>query len=146
MKVIVTKKRERIIVDDDVHAKIGNLKWYLNEMFGGKMVARRNKIPNSDCTYLHHYVLGRKPKIEEGAFFRNGNTLDYRRRNLEFRTNTREKKGRYIGVRPVLAYEARVWNNGKRVRIGVFNTELKAVMARNKYCKKHKLNVRLNDI
>lgn len=146
MKIIVTKKFEKIIVDDDIYEKIGGLKWYLNEMFGGKKVAKRNKIPNSDCTYLHHYVLGRKPKLNEGTFFKNGNTLDYRRSNLEFRINPNEKKGKYIGVMKVVAYCARVWHNRKRVRIGIYSTEIKAVQARNEYCKKHNLIAKLNDI
>ena len=146
MKIITTKKGEKLIVDDNVYKKVGGLKWYMNEMFGGKRVARRNSIPNSPCTYLHHYVLGMKPSIDEGAFFKNGNPFDYRRRNLEFRTNTRKKKGRWIGINSIQCYVVRVWNNGKRVSVGTFSSERGAVRARNEYCKKHKLNLKLDKI
>ena len=147
MKIIVTKKGEKLIVDDDIYEKIEDLKWHINKMFdNGKRVARRNKIPNSDCTYLHHYVLGRKPTINEGVFFKNENSLDYRRSNLEFRINTRKKKGKYIGVLPVKMFLVRVHHNGKRVRVGVFSNELQAVKARNEYCKKHKLSLKMDNI
>lgn len=148
MKIIVTKKREKIIVDDDIYEKVGGLKWYLNQSFAGKWIARRNKIPNSNCCYLHHYVLGRKPKKNESAFFINGNNFDYRKGNLEFRSHDTQKKCKYIGVTKMvrILYRARVWHNGRQVKIGMYHNEISAVRARNEYCKKHKLTVKTDDV
>lgn len=146
MKVIVTKNRKKIIVDNDIYEKVGGLKWYLNQTFGGKWCARRNEIPNSDCKYLHHYVLGRRPKENEGAFFKSKSSLDCRRSNLEFRFHERKNKGKYRGVRKILYYQARVRIQGKRIIIGNFKTEELAAKAYNKFCKENNVRAKPNEI
>lgn len=147
MRIITTKKGIKVIVDNAVYNKIGKLKWYINKGYSNRLTVKRNEIPNSDCKYLSHYVLGRRPTIEEGVFFKNGNSFDCRKRNLEFRINTRRKKhSKYFGVSMDIRYRVRVYENGKKKLIGYSRTEKGAAKMYNDYCIKNNRRTKLNII
>jgi hypothetical protein len=144
MKTIKSKHGYEILVDDGIFELVGHLKWTVRKSFDSKLIAVRAKIPNSDCIYMHHYVLGRKPNENESTFFKDGNKLNCQKENLYFKNHDRKKKGKFVGIKKVVMYKAQVRTGGKVVFIGLFKNETIAAQKRDEYVNKHNLRTKLN--
>lgn len=144
MKIIKSKNGNEIFVDDEIFDLIGHLKWTVRKSFDKKLIAVRAKIPNSDCIYLHHYVLGRKPNDDESTFFKDGNKLNCQKDNLSFKKHERKRKGEFRGVKKIVMYRAQVRTGGKVVHIGLYKNQKTAALKRDEFVNKNKLRTKLN--
>lgn len=103
-KLITLTKGQKALVDKDTFTKYSGEKWHVRFQHG-RYYARRN--PN---IYLHYLVMGRKPNNER-IKFKNGNTLDCRRRNLSYETICKGNS-KYRGV--TVVYRAEIQHDNKR--------------------------------
>lgn len=104
---------------------------------------------NSIRTYLHHLVIGLPSSKKWMICFKDGNTLNCQRENLQYirkSDNTqrhskpqkqRKISSRYLGVsfRPA-HYQAQIRYEGKTIYIGKYENEIDAAKAYNNYAKR----------
>lgn len=149
-KIIILTQGQKAIVDDDIFNKYSTVPFYASKV-KDKFYARtsRTLLPNSIRTYLHHLVIGKPSSKQWMVCFKNGNSLDCRRENLQYirksdntqkhsKTQTkRVKSSKYLGVtfRPA-HFRARIKFDGKTINIGEYKTEKEAAKAYNEYAKK----------
>lgn len=149
-KEISLTQGQKAIVDDDIYDKYFGVKFYACKS-KGKFYARQSSLEfeGKKGVNIHQLVIGNPVSKQWMITFKNGNSLDCRRENLQYirksentqkhsKTQTkRVKSSKYLGVtlKPAV-YRARIYYNGKQVIIGEYKTELEAAIAYDKYATK----------
>lgn len=146
MKKIEIPNGEYVIVDDEDYPVLSRLKWHVGNNDGS--VYHCLNFPELNTSMPMHYLL--LPKTNSNDFrlvHLNGNNLDYRKENLEYRRigdivhNAKKKveaSSIYKGV--YCDYEFNRWRayitkDYKRIWLGSFRTEKEAALAYNKKAK-----------
>lgn len=119
------------LVDDDVFARVGHLRWSLSDK---GYVQRR-----ADNVRLHRLVMGLVTGDPREVDHRDGNQLDNRRRNLRLASDAEQAQNRRgrgdssSRFRGVSARDgrwiARVQSDGRSYNLGTFETEEEAAAA-----------------
>lgn len=127
MKIISTRKSEKIVVDDDIYEKFGDKKWYISS----KGYAARNfgSTGYNNIKYLHRLIMGEPTGMVIDHI--NGDKLDNRRCNLRICSNRTNVRMRHNDVRGYHWDKARklykVEANGRY--IGRYQTKEEALRA-----------------
>lgn len=142
MKVIYTKKKERILVDDEDYDYLSKMTWHVSSTGYARTRRSRLEHPQKKQTYyfMHRLILGiTDPKIS--IDHKNRNPLDNRRENIRICTQSQNNanytvlKRNKIGLKGVRykakKYEAYIWKN-KSIYLGRFNTAEEAAKAYGK--------------
>lgn len=167
MREIALTQGKRAMVDDDIYHLLINVPFHAAEV-RGRYYARSNRtlLEGKPNTYLHWVVIAPSFHKSSQIKFKDGNTLNCQRDNLEYverSANTqltskkqkgRIKKSKYLGVAKCMGerlksdiWQARTRFKGKNIYIGRFATEEEAAMAYNKkMIELHGPNCRLNTI
>ncbi len=148
MKQVKLTQDKIALVDDDF--KFFDVPFHASKV-KNKFYARtsRTLLAGSIRTYLHQLVIGCPINNKWMICFKDGNTLNCQRTNLEYirkSDNTqrhsktqlhRNKTSIYLGVtlKPAV-YRARIYYDKKQVIIGEYKTEIEAAKAYDKYAKK----------
>lgn len=138
-------------VDDDIFHLLKAVPFHAMKV-KDKVYARCNRelLPGKRHTYLHWIVIAPSFHKSFQIRFKNGNTLDCQRDNLEYiekRINTqqnskrqknRPKRSKYLGVTKVMSprlksdrWAVRIKHEGKMLCFGRFRTEEAAALAYN---------------
>ncbi len=124
------------MVDDEDYQALSGVRWSVSRV-GATTYAHR--YAGNRKIYMHREILGAAPgQLVDHV---NLNGLDNRRLNLRLCTkgqntaNTKRAPGR-SGYRGVVSrdghYHAMVWVNGRRIRVGIFETAEEAARARDR--------------
>lgn len=146
-KYIALTQGKQALIDDDIFEKYGTVPFHASKV-KDKFYARtsRTLLPHSIRTYLHHLVIGLPSNKQWMICFKDGNTLNCQKENLQYirkSDNTqkhsklqteRKKSSKYLGVtfRPA-HFKARIKFDGKTINIGEYKTEEEAAKAYNDY-------------
>jgi len=149
-KYLALTQWKQVLVDDEINKLYGDVPFHASKV-KEKFYARtsRTLLPHSIRTYLHHLVIGLPSNKQWMICFKDGNTLNCQKENLQYirkSDNTqkhsklqteRKKSSKYLGVsfRPA-HYKARIKFDGKTINIGEYKTEGEAAKAYNEYAKK----------
>jgi hypothetical protein len=141
---------EWTIVEAGDYYRLSKFKWYVNGT-GKKLYAVRSVKTGplrTRMTSLHREIMN--PPDGLVVDHRNRNSLDNRRANLRLATyaenNVNKQKrrnsvSRYIGVcleKRTGRWEARIWQQGKGIRLGRFNNEIEAAKAYDEAAKRYR--------
>lgn len=152
MRFIALTQGKQAIVDDDIFHLLEDVPFHAMKT-RGRFYARSNRtlLEGKPNTYLHWIVIAPSFHKSFQIKFKDGNTLNCQRDNLEYvekSVNTqsnskpqksRSKKSKYIGVSRVTGerlkserWAARTKHEGKNIYIGKYPTEKEAALAYNK--------------
>jgi len=149
-KFIQITQGKKVLVDDDIYEKYKDVPFHASKA-KTKFYARtsRTLMEHSVRTYLHHLVIGLPTSKQWMICFKDGNTLNCTKQNLQYirhSDNTqrksktqknRKKSSKYLGVSFIPArYTARIKFDGKIINIGSYKTEKEAAIAYDAYAKK----------
>ena len=164
MKKIQLTQGLRAIVDDDIAKLIQDVPFHASSS-RNKIYAKTNRslLEGKVHTYLHWVVIQPSFRKDFQIKFKDGNTLNCQRDNLEYvektlntQNNYKKKlshKSKYLGVcidiserRKHCKYISKVQYKGKKVFIGRYDSEKEAAIAYNNkaielFGKKVKLNI-----
>lgn len=141
MKIIFTKKNQKIIVDDEDFEVLNSFKWCVQSM--GYAIRRLGKKEGKGMILMHRAIVGDVPKGMQIDHI-NRNPLDNRRCNLRIVTNTQNSRNRTItgkslsGFRGVYwskiagKWEAKIKYNYQSYFLGLFDSKLEASRAYDK--------------
>ncbi|NBC84368.1 MAG: hypothetical protein GVY19_13455 [Bacteroidetes bacterium] len=143
MKKYRLKSGDEIIIDPKDEKKINQINWYTN-------VCRNNRkyvqgYYKGKRYYLHRFLLNVKDSNTHISF-KNGNSLDFRRKNLvidperkyisrdiQKLISAENRHSKYLGVVVEHAnISARIGVNGKRLYLGTYKSEDEAALAYNR--------------
>lgn len=140
------------MVDDDIFHLLQDVPFHAAKS-GDFFYARSNRtlLEGKQHTYLHWIVIAPSFRSDFQIRFKDGNTLNCQRYNLEYvekSVNTQQnsktqvnrvKKSKYFGVSKVMSprlkserWQARTKHDGKNLYLGKFDTEEQAAEAYNK--------------
>ena len=167
MREIALTQGKRAMVDDDIYHLLEFVPFHAAEV-RGRFYARSNRtlLEGKPRTYLHWIVIAPSFHKSFQIKFKDGNTLNCQRDNLEYTERSintqktsknqvgRVKKSKYIGVSKMMGerlksnrWAARTKHNGKMIYLGRFATEEAAAIAyNNKMIELYGPNCRLNVI
>lgn len=132
-----TKPQTEFLIDLEDLEKIKTSWWNYGTIHNGKIYVK-----NKDCVYVHRFVMNAK-KGEQIDHI-NGNTLDNRKRNLRFCTNSQNASNKekqinntsgYKGVcydKAKNKWKAQIAKHNKNYFIGLFDNKEQAAIAYNK--------------
>ena len=155
MKIIHLTQGKEALVDDDDYARLSAYKWQFNtKNKNGHGYAQRSqhvklgyKKYTNKTVYMHREILVTDLEVDHI----NGNTLDNRKQNLRpvnrilqtrNTSSRRNSTSKYVGVhlhRLTGKWRSQIKISGKRVDLGLFNTEEAAFLARKKYIEDNNL-------
>jgi len=131
MKEISLPKGKCAIVDDEDFERLNKWKWHTHN----KNYVVRNTIFGRK--FIHHEVMQKMSGYVVDHI--NGNPLDNRKENLRYCTHSENMKNSkmhdnntsgYKGVTVVnKKYRSVIWNNNKRIHLGMYDTAEQAALA-----------------
>ena len=139
MKKIPLTQGRFTIIDDEDFEEVNKYKWYVSNEYVARMLLPANRRVQIS---LHRILMNPPPNLQVDHI--NGDTLDNRRKNLRvvtLRENVINQKlhknntSGYKGVswdKKLEKWETSINPNGKKIRVGFFNSLLEAVEAYNK--------------
>ena len=147
MKIIYTRKQEKIFVDDNDYEWLNKTTWYLDKdgyAVSSKRIGLRKE--GKQIKYFMHRLILNPPKNYQSDHI-NGVKLDNRRNNLRAATpsqnqhNSRLRKDNTSGYKGIVKHyerwQAVICINKKDISLGVFNTKEEAAVAYNIGAKKY---------
>lgn len=110
MKIVYTKKRQEIVVDDEDYEELNKYVWYAHRGGNAYYAARNNKGIDNRHRYLsmHRVIMG--AKRGEQVDHINGNGLDNRRDNLRICTNRQNVQNSKRRKDNKSGYKGVTWN------------------------------------
>lgn len=97
-----------VLVDDDYDGEwFASMRWMLNPSGYVVTIGLRQRGDRGGYTYLHHLVL--KPKKGMWVSFKNGNKLDCRSSNFEYRTPAQNTAHRRLSIRKGMRSPNSIW-------------------------------------
>lgn len=147
MKIILTKKKEKIYVDDNQYEKLSKFKWYIVNDDSGNKYARRNggKYPHQTAILMHREIMDPTKELQVDHI--DGNGLNNQKHNLRICTNSQNAANLHRNKRNTSGYKGVSWNigakkwcaeikcNGKKYNLGYFTNPK---LAHERYLEKAK--------
>lgn len=144
MKKITLTHDKYAYVDDEDYNLVKNYAWTASSSRNIRYYARtfiKSKEGKKTSLFLQHLIVGTSPAGKR-LFFKDGNSLNCQKSNLEFVTFgqashshyqknkiCKNAKENFRGV--TVSYIARIGYNNKSIILGTFDSELKAALAYN---------------
>lgn len=138
----ITLSGKKIYVDDEDAYLLNEYNWHISQSMSRFYLRSIYKVDNKKKSiFFQHLIIGQPPKGKR-LFFKDGNSLNLQKENLEFITNSefshrthndnrncQRSKNKFRGV--VVQYISRIKINGKIVVLGCFKSEKQAAEAYN---------------
>jgi len=90
MAKIVLKQGIQVLLDDEDYKRLAGYTWRVLEVNGKMYAVRSAGINAKDNIYMHREVLGETGRKQISHI--NGDTLDNRKENLEYRKKSKDRK------------------------------------------------------
>lgn len=90
MAKIVLKQGIQVLLDDEDYKRLAGYTWRILEVNDKKYAVRSAGINAKDNIYMHREVLGETGRKQISHI--NGDTLDNRKENLEYRKKSKDRK------------------------------------------------------
>ena len=143
MKHLALQNGSFALVDDEDYEELSKFKWYADKRPRSCYVRRLEKNntpegPRQRCIYLHRQIMQPPPGMDVDHI--NSDAMDNRRDNLRICTRSQNNQNARRRVDSNQAYKgvwittngkyaARIYDKGKKLHIGVFDSELSAASA-----------------
>lgn len=142
MKRIPLSQGKYALVDDEDYDRLNQWKWFAGKDYN-TFYARRNKGLNDKKSIpisMHREILNLKCGDGKMADHIDHNGLNNQRANLRLCTNAQNQWNHRFHYKGIFKHQnnkwvARIWNNGKRLYLGMFDKQAEAKAA---YQKAHK--------
>lgn len=114
MKIILTKKGEKIFIDDNQYERLSKYKWYVVNDDSGNKYARRNggKFPHQTCVSMHREIINPQKKLQVDHI--DGNGLNNQGSNLRVCTNSQNSANRSYFGRNKSGFRGVSWDSHRK--------------------------------
>lgn len=145
MKEIALSNNKFVLIDDEDYDLVKNYRWVasksLKKYYARTYFFQDNNLDNKKSMLLQHLIIGKPPK-DKRLSFKDGNSLNCQKNNLEFITRSEAAHNHYKKVNynknttekfkgVIVSYSARIKFQNKIINLGSFSNELDAAKAYN---------------